>query len=278
MASKIFDVQTDGSYSVNITAFDEIDSTALASGTYDGSYKVIVTAIDHVNKTSTASDSKELAFTLDSTKPSITAKLERHATGAADDEWEQVLDTDVDTASNTYFVNGVTYDKLRYKIEVTEANPADTEPVTIKKTDDSSASVGALTNDSGIYYYTISSSDLSTAEALSLKAVVKDKSNNENVSDNQLLLPKLQLVDADIKVELLEVWCDGEKIADATSLTDLKTDFNSQYTIKVIAKSGFAITELELRKGDETPAYASIPAADIVDIVDSIGIHTTSSK
>ncbi|MBQ9233953.1 MAG: hypothetical protein IJ167_07975, partial [Lachnospiraceae bacterium] len=271
--NKEIDVPEGGTYSINLTDFNDVNPEALANGTYDGSYRVSVTATDRVGHVSTA---KELTFTLDTKKPSITYTLERHAAGAADDEWEVVPAADVDAASNTYFVNNVTYDKLRYKIEITETNLL--APVVCKNAD-TGATLGNFevdTTDPSIYYYVIQSNDLTTAEPLALKAVVTDEADNVNSDDNQILLPKLQLVDSDIKVELLEVWCDGEKLADATSLANLTSDFNKVYTIKVRAKSGFKMTNMELRIGDDT--YSAIPSGSIGDIIDTTGIHTTNNN
>ena len=278
-AEKEFPVGDNGTFSLDLTDFTEINEDALANGTYDGNgYKITIKAKD---KAGNFSDSWTDSFDIDATKPVIATTIERHATGAADNTWEVVPADEIDAASNTYYINDINYDKVRYKINVTEDNLATTNPVVCKKLDDEV--LGNFTvdgTDPAIYYYEIATSDtlLSKNSALGLKAVVEDKVGNLNKDDNQLLLPKLQLVDADIKVELLEVWCNGEKIADATSIANLKTDFNSKYTIKVVAKSGFSITELELRRGDETPAYAAIPAADIGDTVDSTGIHTTNSN
>ncbi|MBQ9279357.1 MAG: hypothetical protein IJ224_12070 [Lachnospiraceae bacterium] len=275
IVNKDFEVQSDNTYSAKLSDVFGISNTELINGSKDGKYKIVVTAKDIAGNESGISDSKELKFTLDSTKPVITYALERHAAGDAEDVWEEVPSEDIYTESNTYYVNNVTYDKLRYKIVITETNLE--EPVVCKNAD-SDVEIGNFEKDStnpNTYYYVIDSDDskLTMTEALSLKAIVKDKAENVNEDDNQILLPKLQLVDTDIKVELVEVWCDGEKLADISNLSDLASDFNKIYTIKVKAKSGFKMTDMELRIGEET--YSAVATDEIGDNSDTTGIHTT---
>ena len=271
ISAYIMATQNEGEYNTtwdySFTLSDKLgmSSIDLSSHGFDGLYNIYIIPKDAADNP--GSQSQTITFILDTINPDIKlVQLERYNNLSS--TWETVEDSELDS-SGTYFLNSGIYTKVRYKISCSDRYLLDSNPVKVYKDD---TQYGSVSLDNGYYYLEVSTSELSKDSALSLVAKGEDKAGNIGIVN---LIP-VQLVDSDIKVNLIDIKIGDKSISGQENIGDigaLITDKNvkDKVKIKVKAFSGFDIKEITLENGiDYTDSRTTI-----TNTVDSKGVHST---
>ncbi len=254
-------------YSYNLSSTMGMTDSTMPIGTKDGTYTVKVTPVDTAGNKGTTTQT--ITFILDTINPDIKlVQLERYNNLSS--TWETVEDSELDS-SGTYFLNSGIYTKVRYKISCSDTYLIDSNPVKVYKDD---IQYGSVSFDNGYYYLEVPTSELSKDSALSLVAKGEDKAGNIGT----VSLTPVQLVDSDIKVNLIDIKVGDNSIATSQdNISDIGSlisdkNVNERIKIKIKAFSGFKITSVILTDGLEYTDTASFNPIE----ADSKGIHSTS--
>ena len=234
----------------------------------NGIYNFEVYATDNVGNTSNVYYLNSI--TIDTIDPLLNiVAFEQYNT--ANGAWVTIDSNDI-SDSGVYYVNKEIYSKIRYTISLTEKNPLDSNPV---KAYNGDVLYGDFiySGSETIYCLEIDTSSLDKDSSLALTAKTEDKASNVG---NYLMLTPLQLVDSAIKVNLTgltigENSVTRENVEDIGSLITNK-NVKDKVTIKVVAKSGFDITEVTLTNGSDFTKTATLSPIT----PDAEGIYTTN--
>lgn len=234
----------------------------------NGIYNFEVYATDNVGNTSNVYFLNSI--TIDTIDPVLNiVAFEQYNT--ANGSWGVIDPNDI-SDSGVYYVNKEIYSKVRYKISLTEKNPLDSNPVKAYNGDVLYGNF-IYSGSETIYCLEIDTSSLDKDSSLALTAKTEDKASNVG---NYLMLTPLQLVDSAIKVNLTgltigENSVTRENVEDIGSLITNK-NVKDKVTIKVVAKSGFDITEVTLTNGSDFTKTATLSPIT----PDAEGIYTTN--